>query len=68
MPIVKSHQVSRLWLVSFFSSDQFTGLEVVDTPPPPPGMNRSKEELVAETNENNDFTIMIPIWVHLVLY
>ena len=36
----KSHQVSRLWLVSFWSSEQFTGLEVENTPPP--GMNRVK--------------------------
>ena len=37
----KSHQVSRLWLVSFWSSEQFTGLEVENTPPPPV-MNRVK--------------------------
>ena len=36
MPIWESHQVLRLWLVSFWSSEQFTGLEVENTP----GMNR----------------------------
>ena len=39
MPIRESHQVSRLWLVSFWSSEQFTGWEVEDTPP---GINRVK--------------------------
>ena len=27
-----------------------------------------KEEHVTETNENNDFTTMIPIWDYFVLY
>ena len=36
MPIWESHHVSRLYLVSFWSSEQFTGLEVET----PPGMNR----------------------------
>ena len=30
-----ANKVSRWWLVSFLSSEQFTGLEV-ETPPPPP--------------------------------
>ena len=38
IPIWKIHQVSRWWLVSFWSSEQFTGLEVET----PPGMNRGK--------------------------
>ena len=30
-------------LFRFLSSEQFTGLEVENTPPPPPGMNRVKQ-------------------------
>ena len=69
--------ISRLWLVSFWSSEQFTGLEVENSPPPPPPcMNRVNMQsltVIISVMTPKSFCYLLPgaiiprLIVHIVL-